>query len=122
MRLTYSAKRERSTAKAALRVIPGVLNTNLHPFAGSDGGDDLRLGDEASPGVAASVARVAFSPGARTAWHTHPFGQILVVVSGVGLVCKGGETALRLRAGDSVAIAPGERHWHGATPDLAFTH
>ena len=68
------------------------------------------------------VARVAFSPGARTAWHTHPFGQILVAVSGVGLVCKAGEPAVRLRAGDSVAIAPGERHWHGATPDHGFTH
>ena len=77
---------------------------------------------EGGPPGNVNVARVAFSPGARTAWHTHPFGQILVVVSGVGLVCKAGEPALRLRAGDSVAIAPGERHWHGATPDQAFTH
>ena len=69
-----------------------------------------------------NVARVAFSPGARTAWHTHPFGQILVAISGIGLVCKAGEPAIRLRAGDSVAIAPGERHWHGATPDHAFSH
>ncbi len=79
------------------------------------------LVEGAAPGNV-NVARVAFSPGARTAWHTHPFGQILVVVSGVGLVCRAGEPAFRLRAGDSVAIAPGERHWHGATPDHAFTH
>ena len=77
---------------------------------------------EGAPPDNVYVARVAFSPGARTVWHTHPFGQILAVVSGVGLVCKAGEDARRLRAGDSVAIAPGERHWHGATPDTAFTH
>ncbi len=77
---------------------------------------------EGAPPGNVNAARVAFSPGARTAWHTHPFGQILVVVSGVGLICKAGEPAFLLRAGDSVAIAPGERHWHGATPDHAFTH
>ena len=77
---------------------------------------------EGGPPGNVNVARVAFTPGARTAWHTHPYGQILVVVSGVGLICKAGEPAIRLRAGDSVAIAPGERHCHGATPDHAFTH
>ncbi len=77
---------------------------------------------EGTPPGNVHVARVAFSPGARTAWHTHPFGQILVVVSGTGLVRKAGEPARRLHAGDSVAIAPNERHWHGATPDHAFTH
>ncbi len=77
---------------------------------------------EGAPPGNVNVARVAFSPGARTAWHTHPFGQILVAVSGLGLVCKAGEPAIRLRPGDSVAIAPGERHWHGAAPDHAFTH
>ena len=77
---------------------------------------------EGAPPGNVNVARVAFSPGARTAWHIHPFGQILVVVSGLGLVCKEGEVAVRLRPGDSVAIAPGERHWHGATPDHAFVH
>ena len=68
------------------------------------------------------VVHATFAPGARTAWHTHPFGQILVAISGIGVVCKAGEPAIRLRAGDSVAIAPGERHWHGATPDHAFSH
>ena len=77
---------------------------------------------EGAPPGAIHVARVVFSPGARTAWHTHFYGQILVAVSGVGLVCTAGAPAVRLRAGDSVAIAPGERHWHGATPDHAFTH
>ena len=77
---------------------------------------------EGAPPGNVNVARVAFSPGARTAWHIDPFGQILVVVSGLGLVCKAGEAAVRLRPGDSVAIAPGERHWHGATPDHAFVH
>ncbi len=77
---------------------------------------------EGGPPNNINVARITFSPGARTAWHTHPFGQIVVVVAGVGLACKAGEPAVCLRAGDSVAIAPGERHWHGATPDHAFTH
>jgi quercetin dioxygenase-like cupin family protein len=77
---------------------------------------------EGGPPGHINVARVAFSPGARTAWHTHPYGQILVAISGIGLVCRAGGPAIRLRAGDNVAIEPSERHWHGATPDHAFSH
>ena len=68
------------------------------------------------------AARVTFTPGARTAWHTHPRGQILLVVSGIGRVQKAGEPVIPLLPGDSVAIAPGERHWHGAAPDQIFVH
>ena len=68
------------------------------------------------------VVRATFAPGARTAWHTHPFGQILVAVSGSGRVQLAGEPAQVLNPGDSVAIAPGERHWHGAGPDQVFAH
>lgn len=68
------------------------------------------------------TARVTFTPGARTAWHTHPRGQILLAVSGVGRVQKAGEPAIPLLPGDSVAIAPGERHWHGAAPNQVFVH
>ncbi|WP_419909988.1 cupin domain-containing protein [Hoeflea sp.] len=66
--------------------------------------------------------RVRFAPGARTAWHTHPLGQTLHVVSGAGYVQKEGEPAKRILPGDTVWIAPGEKHWHGATADNAMTH
>lgn len=66
--------------------------------------------------------RVTFSPGARTNWHTHPLGQTLYVVSGVGLVQKLGEPIHEIRAGDTVWIAPDEKHWHGATAENAMCH
>ncbi|MGB3447664.1 MAG: cupin domain-containing protein [Xanthobacteraceae bacterium] len=69
-----------------------------------------------------AAARVSFEPGARTAWHTHPLGQTLYVVSGVGRVQKLGEPVREIRAGDTVWIPPGEKHWHGAAPDHGMTH
>ncbi len=74
-----------------------------------------------SPG-AARVVRVTFSPGARTHWHTHPRGQILHVLAGAGLVQKRGEPVLDITPGDTVLIAPGEEHWHGARADQLMTH
>ncbi|MEM1307234.1 MAG: cupin domain-containing protein [Pseudomonadota bacterium] len=65
---------------------------------------------------------VSFLPGGRTAWHTHPLGQTLFVLSGVGLLQKKGEAIQQIRAGDTVWIAPDEVHWHGATPDQAMVH
>ncbi len=65
---------------------------------------------------------VAFEPGARTAWHTHPLGQTLLVVSGTGLVGLRGQAPQVIRAGDTVWFAPGEEHWHGAGPDNAMSH
>ena len=65
---------------------------------------------------------VTFEPGARTAWHTHPLGQTLYVIHGVGRVQKQGEAVREIRAGDTVWIPPGEKHWHGAAPDHAMTH
>ena len=69
-----------------------------------------------------AAALVSFEPGARTAWHTHPLGQTLHVVSGIGRVQKEGEAARDIRAGDTVWIPPGEKHWHGAAPDHGMTH
>lgn len=66
--------------------------------------------------------RVEFEPGARTAWHTHPLGQTLQVVSGVGRVQTAGGPVRAIRPGDVVWIAPGEKHWHGAAPDAAMAH
>jgi len=65
---------------------------------------------------------VSFEPGARTAWHTHPLGQTLYVVSGAGLVQSWGEPIRDIRPGDTVFFAPGEKHWHGAAPTSAMTH
>lgn len=67
-------------------------------------------------------ANVTFEPGARTAWHTHPLGQTLIVVSGVGRVQRWGGPIEEIRAGDVVWFAPDEKHWHGAAPDTAMTH
>jgi len=67
-------------------------------------------------------SNVTFQPGARTAWHTHPLGQTLIVVSGVGRVQRWGGPVEEIHAGDVVWFAPGEKHWHGAAPDAAMTH
>ncbi len=67
-------------------------------------------------------ASVTFEPGARTAWHTPPLGQTLLVTAGAGLVQRWGGPIEQIRPGDVVWFAPGEKHWHGATPTCAMTH
>jgi quercetin dioxygenase-like cupin family protein len=69
-----------------------------------------------------AVASVTFEPGARTAWHTHPLGQTLVVTAGCGRVQRWGGTVEEIRPGDVIWFAPGEKHWHGAAPATAVTH
>jgi quercetin dioxygenase-like cupin family protein len=68
------------------------------------------------------VIRVTFAPGARTAWHTHPLGQVLHIVDGVARIGREGEPVRELHPGDSVQFEPGERHWHGAGPDRLMSH
>ena len=67
-------------------------------------------------------ASVTFEPGARTAWHTHPLGQTLIVTAGCGRVQRWGGPIEGIRSGDVVWIPPGEKHWHGASPTTAMTH
>lgn len=67
-------------------------------------------------------AIVTFEPGARTAWHTHPLGQTLIVVSGIGWAQREGEPIQEIRPGDIVWFSPGEKHWHGAAENNAMTH
>lgn len=67
-------------------------------------------------------AHVTFAPGARTAWHTHPLGQTLIVTTGVGRVQVWGEPMQEIRSGDVVWFPPGEKHWHGAAPDKSMSH
>ena len=77
-----------------------------------------------APQAPARVAanRVAFEPGARTAWHTHPLGQTLYVIFGVGRVQTKGGPIREIKAGDVVWIPPGEKHWHGAAPTSGMVH
>jgi quercetin dioxygenase-like cupin family protein len=70
----------------------------------------------------AQGASVSFEPGARTAWHTHPLGQTLIVTAGCGRVQRAGGPVEEIRPGDVVWIPPGEKHWHGAAPATAMTH
>ena len=69
-----------------------------------------------------TVASVTFEPGARTAWHTHPLGQTLIVTAGFGRVQREGGPIEEIRPGDVVWFPPGEKHWHGASPHTAMTH
>ena len=77
---------------------------------------------EASDPARVSGAIVTFEPGARTAWHTHPLGQTLIITGGCGRAqCQGGPVE-EIRPGDIVRFQPGEKHWHGAAPTTAVTH
>lgn len=88
-------------------------------FTGSVRIDPLFAANEARRGAAATVT---FEPGARTAWHTHPLGQTLIVVSGLGRVQREGGPIQEIRPGDVVWFEPGEKHWHGAGPTTAMSH
>jgi quercetin dioxygenase-like cupin family protein len=75
-----------------------------------------------APPARAAGNAVTFEPGARTTWHTHPLGQILIVTAGCGRVQRDGGPIEEIRPGDVVGFAPGEKHWHGAAPLTAMTH
>ena len=77
---------------------------------------------QANAPARAAGAAVTFEPGARTAWHTHPLGQTLIVTTGCGRVQREGGAIDEIRAGDVVWFEPGEKHWHGASPTTAMTH
>jgi quercetin dioxygenase-like cupin family protein len=96
------------SAKGPADYFTGTVRIDA-PFAGED---PARVGG----------ATVTFEPGARTAWHTHPLGQTLIVTSGLGWVQREGGPVEEIRPGDIVWFAPGEKHWHGATSTTAMTH
>ncbi len=77
---------------------------------------------QANESARAAGAAVTFEPGARTAWHTHPLGQTLIVTAGCGRVQRDGGLVEEIRPGDVIWFAPGEKHWHGAAPTTAVTH
>jgi quercetin dioxygenase-like cupin family protein len=76
----------------------------------------------ALPPARVAAAKVTFEPGARTAWHTHPLGQTLIVTDGMGLAQRDGDPIEEIRPGDVVWFPPNEKHWHGASPTTAMTH
>jgi quercetin dioxygenase-like cupin family protein len=78
--------------------------------------------NEAPDPARVNAARVTFEPGARTAWHTHPLGQTLIVTSGRGRAQRWGGPVEEIHPGDVVWFSPGEKHWHGASPATAMTH
>ena len=77
---------------------------------------------EAPAPARVNAVSVTFEPGARTAWHTHPLGQTLIVLSGLGRCQREGGPVEEIRPGDIVWFPPGEKHWHGAGPDTAMSH
>ncbi len=82
----------------------------------------VRIDSPFDGGGALSGATVSFEPGARTAWHTHPLGQTLLIVSGLGRVQREDGPVEEVRPGDIVFFEPEERHWHGASPECAMSH
>ena len=88
-------------------------------FTGSVWIDEIAVGVEPSR---LGIFRVSFEPGARTAWHTHPLGQTLHVLTGSGLVQLEGQPVQEIHPGDTVVIAPNERHWHSASPANTMVH
>ena len=77
---------------------------------------------EAAEPARVRALKVAFEPGARTAWHTHPLGQTLYIISGTGLIGLRNKTPQLIKSGDTVWIPPGEEHWHGASATNSMTH
>lgn len=104
MKITRSG--DAPSAKGPADWFTGTVRTDM-PFAGSGN---------------LSGALVTFEPGARTAWHTHPLGQTIIVTFGVGRVQRDGGAIEEVRAGDIVFFEPGEKHWHGAAPANAMSH
>jgi len=88
-------------------------------FTGAVRIDPLFTANESRRGAASSVT---FEPGARTAWHTHPLGQTLIVTAGCGWIQRDGGPVEEIHPGDVIWFSPGEKHWHGATSTTALTH
>lgn len=106
--MKHIAAGKRPTSKANPDYFTGDVWQD--PVIGPDGQTDLR------------ALIVTFAPGARTHWHTHPQGQTLFVLQGVGLACTKGAQPQIIRPGDTITFEAGEEHWHGAAPDTMMIH
>ena len=117
-----------SSASAAEQQEP-IKVTRVGTQPSSAGGDQNFTGSvrvdsrfQASAPARVGGGIVTFEPGARTAWHTHPLGQTLIVTAGLGRVQKWGDAVQEIRPGDVVWIPPGVKHWHGASPTVGMSH
>lgn len=100
----------------------GSQQTDLGPAEWFTGTVHVTMLFSAEEPARVSGGRVTFEPGARTAWHSHPFGQTLVVTDGEGRVQRWEDPVERIGAGDVVSFPAGEKHWHGASPTQSMTH
>jgi quercetin dioxygenase-like cupin family protein len=105
-----------------MQITRSSLDTATGPGDWFTGSVYLDTVAQPSPPSRTAAALVHFTPGARTAWHTHPLGQTLFVTEGVGLCQREGGPVEEIRPGDRVFFEPGENHWHGATPTRFMTH
>jgi quercetin dioxygenase-like cupin family protein len=105
-----------------MQITPNSLSTTPGPGEWFTG--DVYIDTIATPAPPSRVgaASVHFTPAARTAWHTHPFGQTIYVLEGIGRCQREGEPLQEIRPGDRVFFEPGEKHWHGAAPNRFMTH
>jgi 4-carboxymuconolactone decarboxylase len=121
--MTLAAQSQTSTEQDAIRITrSGSQPPRPAPAENFSGGVriDSSFGTNAPARMAG--ARVVFERGARTAWHTHPLGQLLIVTAGTGRVQRWGDPVDEVRQGDVVWIPPGQKHWHGAGPNSSMTH
>jgi quercetin dioxygenase-like cupin family protein len=101
---------------------PGTQASAKGPAECFIGSVRIDLLNNPPPPARTSCASVTFEPGARSAWHTHPLGQTLIVTAGCGWTQCEGEPIVEIRAGDVIWCPPGHKHWHGATATTAMTH
>ena len=100
----------------------GMLATQQGPAENFTGLVSVQFLEQARPPARTSSALVTFQPGARTAWHSHPLGQVLIVTAGTGRVQRWGDAIDEIKQGDIVWIPPGQKHWHGASPTRSMSH
>jgi 4-carboxymuconolactone decarboxylase len=100
----------------------GMLPSQRGPAENFTGSVSIQFLEHARPPARTSSALVTFQPGARTAWHSHPLGQVLIVTAGMGRVQRWGDAIKEIKQGDIVWIPPGQKHWHGASPTSAMSH
>jgi quercetin dioxygenase-like cupin family protein len=105
-----------------MQITKNTNETNRGPADWFTGAVFIDTMATAKPPSRVAAASVHFTPGARTAWHTHPFGQTIHVTEGLGLCQRHGGPIEEIRPGDTVYFEPDENHWHGAAPDRFMTH
>jgi 4-carboxymuconolactone decarboxylase len=121
--LPPGARSQTPSKQEAIRITrSGSQPSRQGPAESFTGSVRLDLLFQPNPPARAVGALVTFEPGARTAWHTHPLGQILIVTAGTGRVQRWGDPVEEIRQGDVVWIPPGQKHWHGAAPNSSMAH